>query len=216
MEIIPAILESDWAEVEKKIKIVDGLTDWIQIDVSDGEFAQEKTWDNSKDLFSFGTKSKIEIHLMIKEPWFKAEEWFSSPAKRITAHVEAFSSPESLKFEEMAFVAQKYGKEIVWGFNIETDWVPYKELMQKPHARVLFLGVPAGKQGQKFDISVIDKIKSLRLAHPHVKISVDGGVNEYVVIKLKNAGIDSAVIGSDIFSEPDPKTSVDKFLSICV
>ena len=131
MEIIPAILESNWPEVEKKIKLVDGLTDWIQLDVSDGEFTQEKTWDNSQDLFSLQTKSKIEIHLMIKEPWLKANEWFSSPAKRIIAHVEAFSSPESLKFGEVAFSAQKYGKEIVWGFNAQTDWEPYKELMQK-------------------------------------------------------------------------------------
>lgn len=210
MEIIPAILESDWPEIEKKIKLVDGLTNWIQLDVSDGEFTQEKTWNNSQDLFSLQAKSKIEAHLMIKEPWLKSEEWFSSPAKRIIAHVEAFSSPESLKFEEMAFAAQKYGKEIVWGFNIETDWAPYKELMQKPHARVLFLGVPAGRQGQEFDISVIDKIKSLHLAHPHVKISVDGGISEENIGQLKNAEIDSAVIGSAIFDSAEPKNVIEK------
>jgi ribulose-phosphate 3-epimerase len=210
MEIIPAILEKTWPEVETKIKLVDGLTDWIQLDVSDGEFTQEKTWDNPQDLFSLQAKSKIEIHLMTKEPWLKANDWFSSPAKRIIAHVESFSSPESLKFGEMAFTAQKYGKEIVWGFNIETDWEPYKELMQKPHVRVLFLSVPAGAQGQEFDISVIDKIKLLHSAHPHVKISVDGGISEENIGQLKDAEIDSAIIGSAIFDSSEPKNAIEK------
>ncbi len=211
MEIIPAILESNWPEVEKKIKLVDGLTDWIQLDVSDGEFTQEKTWDNSQDLFSLQTKSKIEIHLMIKEPWLKANEWFSSPAKRMIAHVEAFSSPESLKFGEVAFSAQKYGKEIVWGFNAQTDWEPYKELMQKPHVRVLFLSVPPGRQGQEFDHRVFDKIASIKEKHPHVKICLDGGINPCSMDEIEKFGVDSIAVGSYIFKSSDPVEAIRKF-----
>ena len=36
MQIIPAILEKDWPEIERKLKLVDGLTEYIQLDVSDG------------------------------------------------------------------------------------------------------------------------------------------------------------------------------------
>jgi ribulose-phosphate 3-epimerase len=110
----------------------------------------------------------------------------------------------------MAFTAQKYGKEIVWGFNIETDWEPYKELMQKPHVRVLFLSVPAGRQGQEFDINVIDKIKSLHSAHHHVKISIDGGISEENIGQLKDSEIDSAIIGSAIFDSSEPKAAIGK------
>ena len=210
MEIIPAILESDWQSVEQKIKQVEGLVDWVQLDVSDGEFTSTQTWSNPQDLFSLSTNLKLEAHLMVNEPWLKAEEWLSSPVKRIVVQVEAFSSAESLKFGEILFTAKKYGKEVVWGFNLKTNWVPYKELMQAPHVQVLFLSVPAGKQGQEFDSSVLDKIKTLKEAHPHVKVAVDGGINSSVALELKSSGADVLVVGSAIFNSPDPKESIQE------
>ncbi len=214
MEIIPAILEPTWQEIEKKIKLVDGLTDWIQLDICDGEFAEGKTWGNPQDLFSLQVKSKIEAHLMIKEPWLWADEWLSSPAKRIVAHVEAFSSPESLKFGEIAFTAQKYGKEVVWGFNIETDWEPYKELMQKPHVWVLFLSVVPGRQGQEFDRRVFEKIASLKEKHPHVKICLDGGINPGLIDEIEKSGADSVAVGSYILESSDPAEAIDEFKKV--
>lgn len=214
MEIVPAILESDWPSVEQKIKQVEGLVDWIQLDVSDGKFTPTQTWSNPQDLFSLSTNLKLEAHLMINEPWLKAEEWLSSPIKRIVVQVEAFSSAESLKFGEILFTAKKYGKDVVWGFNLETDWVPYKELMQAPHAQVLFLSVPAGQQGQEFDASVLNKIKTLKETHPHVKIAVDGGVNLSNITELKSSGADVFVVGSGIFNNPDPKESTQKLREV--
>ncbi|MBI4120396.1 MAG: hypothetical protein HY454_02925, partial [Parcubacteria group bacterium] len=145
MQIIPAILESSWPEVEKKLKLVDGLTDWIQLDVSDGQFTPYTTWSKAQDLFwhtnsappsataDYGntkapTQIKIEAHLMINEPWLKVEEWLSSPVKRIVIQVEAFASPESVRFGQIINTAKKYGKEVVWGFKIETPWENYRDL----------------------------------------------------------------------------------------
>ena len=205
MEIIPAILEKTWPEVERKIRLVEGLTEWIQLDVCDGVFAPGRTWDNSPDLFSLKSEVKLEAHLMISEPWLKAEEWLASPVKRIAVQVEAFSSPGSVRFSEIVFAAKKYGKAVAWVFKKETDWEPFKELMQASEARVLFLAVEAGRQGQEFDRGIIDKIKALKSAHPHVKIAVDGGVNLSVAASLKEAGVDIVVIGSGIFKADDPK-----------
>ena len=42
-QIIPAILSTDLVEVKKKLTSLSGLTDWIQIDISDGEFVSSKT-----------------------------------------------------------------------------------------------------------------------------------------------------------------------------
>jgi len=211
MDVVPAILEQTWPEVEEKIKLVDGLTDWIQLDISDGIFSAVETWNDPGDLFSLQTKSKLEAHLMIREPWLKTEEWLSSPVKRVIVQVEAFASPESLKFNDIAFAAQKYGKEIVWGFNIETSWEPYKELMQKPHARVLFLSVQPGWQGQEFDKKIFSKVVSLKEKHPHVKICLDGGINPGLMNEIKKSGADSVAVGSYIFKSPDPARAVGEF-----
>ncbi len=209
MEIVSAILEQDWFEVEKKIKIVEDLTEWIQLDICDGQFVANVTWDNSQDLFSLQSKAKLEAHLMINEPWLKANEWLSSPIKRIVVQVEAFSSPESVKFSEIVFTAKKYGKEVVWGFKKETDWQTYSELMREPQVRVLFLSVEPGQQGQAFDSIVLPKIKSLKEAHPHVKIAVDGGITPTLVGDLKDAGADTLVVGSGILKAEDPQQAIE-------
>ncbi len=207
MEIIPAILENSWAEVEKKLKLIGNRTDWIQLDVSDGQFTPNITWAKSQDLFSLRTDLKIEAHLMINGPWLKAEEWLASPVKRIVVQVETFASPESVRFGEIINTAKKYGKEVVWGFKIETPWQDYKELFQSV-SRVLFLSVNPGYQGQEFDRRVIDKIVSLRQTYPHIKIEVDGGINPDVISDLKNAGVNALVVGSYIFNSPDYKQAI--------
>ncbi len=208
MEIIPAILETTWSEVQKKIKLVDGLTAWLQLDVSDGRFTPYATWSNPQDLFLLESKAKLEIHLMISEPWLKTKEWLASPAKRIVVQVEAFASPESVRFDEIINTAQKYGKEVVWGFKIETQWEKYRDLIASAGSRVLFLSVEPGRQGQEFDRRVLDKIKSLKSAHPQVRVEVDGGINPSVVGDLKNAGADALVVGSYIFDSPDPRKAI--------
>lgn len=209
MEIISAILEKDWASVEERIKKVEGLTEWIQLDICDGQFVPNTTWDNSQDLFSLKSDAKLEAHLMINEPWLKANEWLSSPVKRIVVQVESFSSAESVKFGEIVFTAKKYGKEVVWGFKKETDWEQYQELMREPQVRVLFLSVEPGRQGQVFDNIVLDKIKSLKEAHPHVKVAVDGGINPAAAAELKEAGADVLVVGSGILKAENPKQVIE-------
>lgn len=208
MEIIPAILENSWPEIEKKIKLVDGLTDWIQLDVSDGQFTSTTTWSNPQDLFLLKFHFNMEVHLMVNEPWLVAGSWFSSTAKRVVVQVEALASPQSVRFDELIFLAKRYGKEIVWAFKIETPWQGYEELLQKPDTRVLFLSVEPGRQGQEFDKQVFDKIKTLKLAHSNVKIAVDGGINLDNIESIKSAGADVAIIGSGIFGSADPKKAM--------
>ncbi len=213
MEIIPAILEKDWSEIKKKIKLVEGLADWIQLDVSDGQFTSTQTWNNPQDLFLIKSNLNIEVHLMVNEPWLVAGSWFSSPAKRVVVQVEALASPQSVRFDELIFLAKRYGKEIVWAFKIETPWQGYEELLQKPDSRVLFLSVEPGRQGQNFDERVFDKIKTLKLAHSNVKVAVDGGINLDNIKSIKSVGVDSVVIGSGIFGVADPKEALDKYIS---
>ncbi len=214
MEIIPAILEKDWSETEKKIKLIDGSVDWIQLDVSDGKFTSSATWDNPQDLFLLKSDLSIEVHLMVNEPWLVAGSWFSSPAKRVVVQVETFASPQSVRFGELIFLAKRYGKEIVWAFKIETHWQNYEELLRKPDTRVLFLSVEPGRQGQTFDERVFDKIKTLKLAHSNVKIAVDGGINLDNIESIKSAGADVAIVGSGVFSSSDPKGIIKQFQEV--
>ena len=151
---------------------------------------------------------------MINEPWLAAGSWFSSPAKRVVVQVEALASPQSVRFDELVFLAKRYGKQIVWAFKIETLWQNYEELLRKPETRVLFLSVNPGYQGQTLDERVFDKIKTLKLSHPNVKIAVDGGINLENIEAIKSSGADVAVIGSGIFGAADLVKTIKKLQQV--
>ena len=44
IEIIPAIIPKDLPDLTRKIELVKGLVDTVQIDVCDGKFAPNTTW----------------------------------------------------------------------------------------------------------------------------------------------------------------------------
>lgn len=219
MQIIPAILEQTWPEVEKKIRLVDGLTEWIQLDVSDGLFTPVETWNNPSDLLNLELKSKIEVHLMVSDPFSnsKIEPWLMDSVGRIVVQAEVLNN----NFKNIKDLLDGIGKhrmsanivEMVLAFKVETPWAPYADMVQSA-GRVLFLSVNAGYQGQEFNESVLEKIKTLKQVMPNVKIEVDGGIKLENINKLKELDVDSAVVGSAIFGSFDPKQTIDDLKSL--
>jgi len=60
-EIIPAVIPKSFHELEEKVKLVDACVETVQIDVMDGIFVNNKTWDKLEDL----EKIKTDILLVI-------------------------------------------------------------------------------------------------------------------------------------------------------
>jgi len=55
VEVIPAILEKDFAEIEKKIHLVEGLVSWIQIDIADNTLLPNTTFLDPEPFAQFTT-----------------------------------------------------------------------------------------------------------------------------------------------------------------
>src|SRR3990167_806090 len=86
--ITPAILETSWSAIEDKIKQIDGLTEWVEIDVADGLFVPAVTWAAPDDLALLPGQAKIEIHLMVNQPEEILADWMNV-ADRVVIHIEA-------------------------------------------------------------------------------------------------------------------------------
>lgn len=66
--IIPAILEKDFNEVKRKIKLLDGIAEKIQIDIIDSTIVEGKTFTDIYKLNEIDSKAEFDIHLMVKNP----------------------------------------------------------------------------------------------------------------------------------------------------
>jgi ribulose-phosphate 3-epimerase len=101
IEIIPAILPKDYAEVEDKVNMIKDFVKTVQIDVCDGQFVPSATWPYKKRDDSFESivkeerglpgweKLNFEIDLMANRPDERVDEWVSAGATRIIIHAEA-------------------------------------------------------------------------------------------------------------------------------
>jgi len=200
MLVIPAINEVKFEEILKKINIAGKFSQWIHLDVVDGKFASNITWNNPKGLANLKhSKSNLEVHLMIENPEAVVEDWVSSGVERIILSLEAISGGKlpSLSNKNSNF-------EIGLAINPETpveDLLPYLENIKF----VLVLGVKPGLAGQKFNEEVLGKVRFLKNYYPGVTIEVDGGINLETAKLAKKAGADIIVSASYIFKSSEPQ-----------
>lgn len=208
-EIIPVIIPKDFDEVKEKIKLVESYTDWFQLDIIDGTFVENDiTWNNPKDLESFKTKLKLEVHLMIREPEKHVDKWIKSGVKRIIFHFEA-----TRKWESIIKKIRKAGIEVGMAINPETSIDVVDQFIEDLDL-VLIMTVNPGLSGQKFLKKSLDKIKKLREKYPDVDIQVDGGINLETIPEVIKAGANLLVIGSAIFKSKDIEKVIKELKAI--
>lgn len=205
MKVIPVINELNFSDLSERINKFESYFNWVQIDIIDGLFADRKTGFGFNEINSLETNLNLEVHLMIKEPESSLENWFKiDSVKRVIIHVEEISD-----FKTIKELARKYNKDIGLAVKIETD---LKEL-EKYFNEVdffLFLGVQPGFSGQKFNNSILEKIKGLKEIYPESIISIDGGINPETSPLVKEAGADIVYSSSFLFNSPNIEEAVKK------
>ena len=205
-QIIPAILSENEEELESELNKLNGLTNWLQIDIADGLFVSTRTVE-ILDLVGFHFKSHLEFHLMTLHPEKYINDCKVVGAKRIVFQLEAVSNPT-----ELLTSIKSMGMEAGLALKPETPInkvIPYLDSADV----ILLLTVNPGKQGQALKQSVLQKISSLRKINRQVKIEVDGGVNLSNVVSVVEAGADYLVVGSAILQSNDIPRMIDKFLA---
>ncbi|MBU1118745.1 hypothetical protein KKH43_02615 [Patescibacteria group bacterium] len=206
-QIIPAILTDDISVLKERIKAVEGVAEWVQIDIMDNTFVPYKTV-SVLDLVTIKTTLKLEIHLMVSDPIKYLDDCHEAKAQRVIFHREAVLSPKHV-LEAM----DDYFFDTGVALNPESsagDLVEHHASFEM----LLLLGVTPGKSGQKFILGTIDKIKEVRSLFPHTEISVDGGVDETNIKAITDAGADSVSIGSGLYRASDVHKQYKKLVSL--
>ncbi len=207
-EIIPAIIARDFKDLETKLGVLDGLTRWRQLDVTDGLFASPTSFQEPDLLEELDGQGKIEVHLMIERPEYYLPKWLRV-ADRVIVHFEATEKLDEVLryFTELPIES---GLAVLLHTPLQKilPWVPHFKLIQ-------LMGIAQiGAQGQPFDKKVIERVKFLRARFPDVTIAVDGGISLPNAKELLAAGVNNLVVGSAIWQAKDPVAALKKFQAL--
>ena len=207
IEIIPTILVKSFKEVKEGIKKVENYVNWVQLDIMDGVFIDNETFNDPKKLRNFKTKVKIEAHLMVQQPEKVIDDWLEV-ADRIIIHFESKITNREWGIRELIKKVHKKKKEIGLALNPETHYavaIPFLKDLDL----VLIMTVQPGWGGQKFKDWVLIKIEALREKWPDGNIEVDGGVDNENVKKIVKAGANLICAGTYIFRSKDTKQAIE-------
>lgn len=202
IEIIPTIIAKDFQELQERVKKVEPYVEWVQLDVMDGQFVNNTTWNNPADLPDLKTDLKLEAHLMINNPEERLDEWIASGVKRIIFHFESTKQPK-----EVIARIKEAGLGIGLAINPETSIEVVDNFINQLDL-ILIMTVRPGRGGQQFLEGTLDKIRNLRTKYKDVKIEVDGGINLETAPKVIEAGANLLAAGTAIFQSDNVEQTI--------
>ncbi len=208
-QIIPALIVSDkdiyndFQELKDKFErlkpFLSEFENWIQIDMTDGEFVTSKTNISFEELAYFTKLVNVEFHLMVIRLQQSIDKWIELQPKRIVFHIE---SSETEDIKNIITKCKQAQIEVGLALNPETPFSNVKPWMEEIDS-VMFMGVHPGFSGQSLISDTTTKIGLLRYNHPNIKIEVDGGVRVENIRQLKEAGANIFIVGSGLLVAPD-------------
>lgn len=196
VDVIPGILEKDFAEIERRVKLVAPYVSWVQIDVADNTLVPNETLVKFDQFDQLAKLVQLEAHLMVAEPEKYIRPLADSGFKRLIAHVEAHDPRRFL--DEAKYESVEVGMAIDGPTELEVI-EPFLDSIDV----VLVMTIEAGFSGQQLMPETLEKIKTIRRNFPDLPIAVDGGINEATARLVRDAGATRLVSTSYLFRDPE-------------
>ena len=215
VEISTSILSTlKGKEAETFMALEKAKTDYFHIDVMDGKFVENDTYERMLGYSSYIKRiSNIpqDVHLMVQDVKSAIDDFLAVEPNIITFHYEACKNNEEV-FEMIKYIKQnncKVGISVKPDTPIEKiyEFLPYVHL-------VLVMTVEPGKGGQTLLTDMVEKIKTLKKyveeKELEIDIEADGGINLQTAEAVKQAGANILVAGTAILIAKDFKVIIDE------
>jgi ribulose-phosphate 3-epimerase len=206
IRITPSILNADLADLSREITRIPSA-DAVHLDVMDNRFVPNLTFGLPMvECVRRATGMMLDIHLMIAEVDRWAPGYAEAGAESVTFHVEASDAPVKLARELRAL-----GSRASMGLRPATPIEPYADLLPELDM-ILLMTVEPGFGGQSFLDVVLPKIRRTRAlldaTGGDIWLQVDGGISAQTIERCVEAGADTFVAGSAVYSAEDPDAVV--------
>ena len=212
--ISPSIIAGDMTHLENEVKrCVDGRADYIHLDVMDGQFVPNTTFDNEKikELRPL-TVIPFDTHLMINEPVRYVKDYVDAGSDIITVHTEVC---DESSFGEIHDLLKSSQVGIGLAINPDTELPTWSEKFIPSLDQLIVMSVIPGKSGQTFIESSHEKIRKLTQTLKDKKfegyIEADGGVTLDNVGACFTDGARAFVGGNAIIGQNDVRVVIREF-----
>lgn len=202
--IAPSILSADFARLGEEVDAVTRAgADMIHFDVMDMHYVPNLTIGPLvlRSLKAHGITLPVDVHLMVSPVDALIRDFAEAGADFITFHPEA-----SQHLHRSLTLAGELGVKCGLVLNPGTPPSvidPVLHLLDM----VLVMSVNPGYAGQRFIHSSLNSVREVRdkivASGREVRLEIDGGIDRETIRLAKDAGADTFVAGSAIFTSQD-------------
>ncbi len=199
--ISPSLLSADFTRLGEQIKVVEAAgAERLHVDVMDGHFVPNITFGPLiVEAINRLATIPLDVHLMIENPDRYLEQFAAAGADTLIVHREASSDLA----RDLAAI-RKLG--VIPGVAINPD-SPFETVapLIGQFEYLLIMSVFPGFGSQEFIDVTLDTMRAAVAARKDrsLLVAVDGGVNLETIERVRDTGIDIAVVGSGLYKAPD-------------
>jgi len=147
--IAPSIIAGDMTNLENEVKRCDdGRADYIHLDVMDGQFVPNSTFDYTKikELRPL-TVIPFDTHLMINEPVRQIQNYIDAGSDIVTVHAEVC---DESSFGEIHDLLKSNKVGVGLAINPDTSMPDWSKKFISSLDQIIVMSVVPGKSGQKY------------------------------------------------------------------
>lgn len=178
----------------------------VQIDLTDGDFAANRTVRPEEAWWPAGVKA--DFHLMYRRPDKAMDVILEHQPHMIIIHAEADGN-----FEALAQKCRRRGVKIGLALLPQTSPASIEGSLGKLDHILIFSG-NLGEYGGQVNLDLLHKVRHIKELDPGIEVGWDGGINQQNISQLAFGGVDVFNVGGFLQSAPDPQAAYESLARI--